>query len=295
MSLEILNNPIYCIIQNQGNFKYTHLGVSASGVMDEYSFHIANKLLNNTFNTNIMEINFPNVIFKINKDTSIAITGAKCEFYINDILYNTWQVFQVKTGDIIKIGKILSGLRVYLSVKDGFIVQKEIWGYSTDKLKKNDILQYNGKITINKRLKEKFIPRYENELQLRVMLSYQHAKFSNEEKDKFFSNIYIVTSQINNMGYKLKGNAISCTINDIVSEGIAYGSIQIPKDGQPIILLKNRQTIGGYPKIGVVLDIDCFRLAQKKSNTKISFKEISFEDGIKKSKLFYNLFNSYKV
>jgi allophanate hydrolase subunit 2 len=92
------------------------------------------------------------------------------------------------------------------------------------------------------------------------------------------------------MACKLSGEAIKCDINGIISEGIAFGSIQIPNDGQPIVLLKDRQTIGGYPKIGVVLGLDCFKLSQAKANTKIRFEEISYEEAIQRSKEFYSSF-----
>ena len=89
------------------------------------------------------------------------------------------------------------------------------------------------------------------------------------------------------MACKLDGNPINCNIDGIISEGISYGTIQIPKDGKPIILLKERQTIGGYPKIGTVLNIDCFKLSQAKLNTKIKFKEIPYDEALKKMKEFY--------
>jgi len=288
MSLEILNKPIYCIVQDKGRFNYSHLGVCVAGVMDEYSFYMANKLLSNEKNTNILEINFSNVLFKVNKDTSIAITGAICEFFINEKLQKTWRTYKVFKGDIIKIGKFISGQRVYLSVKNGFDVASERYGLSSNKLNKGDILKFNEALQINNRaIKEKYIPRYNDKLELRVVLSYQEEYFKEDEKDKFFNSQYIVSNEISRMGYKLKGESINCTIDGIISEAIAFGSIQIPKDGQPIILLKERQTIGGYPKIGVVIDVDCFKLSQAKPNTKITFKQISFKQASDISKEFY--------
>jgi allophanate hydrolase subunit 2 len=93
------------------------------------------------------------------------------------------------------------------------------------------------------------------------------------------------------MGYKLEGEPIKSTLNGIISEGICFGSIQIPPDGKPIVLLKEHQTIGGYPKIGVVLDLDCYKLAQAKPGTKISFKKISFDEATKIKKNFLFTFN----
>ncbi|MBD3831175.1 MAG: biotin-dependent carboxyltransferase family protein [Arcobacter sp.] len=296
MSLEVINNPLFVTIQDRGRFGYSHIGVTNSGVMDEYAYFWANKLLKNSFNTNILEIAFSNVIFKANENTQISITGANCEFFINDEKKELWQSYNIKKNDIIKIGKILSGNRIYLAVFGGFDIKKEfgsnsvtikenLGGLDGNKLKKGDILPFNS-CTFN--LKEEFIPKYEDNLTLRVIFSYQENYFLDEEKKRFLTLTYLVTNDFNRMAVKLSGEAIKCEINGIISEGIAFGSIQIPNDGQPIVLLKDRQTIGGYPKIGVVLGIDCFKLSQAKANTKIRFQEISYEEAVKKTKEFYS-------
>lgn len=303
MSLEIINNPLFVTIQDMGRYGYSHIGVTNSGVMDEYAYFLAHKLLKNPIGTNILEIAFSNVIFKANANTQVAITGAICEVFINDIKKECWQTHNLRVGDTLKIGKILEGNRVYLAVFGGFEIKKEFGSNSTtikeklggidgDKLKKGDILPFKDSLfTHNTRLKEKFIPKIEEELTLRVILSYQDEYFSKEEKEKFFKNEFLVTNDFNRMGCKLSGDAIKCDIDGIISEGIAFGSIQVPSDGQPIILLKDRQTIGGYPKIGTVLSLDCFKLSQAKVNTKIRFEEISYEKAVEEVKEFYSSFS----
>ncbi|RXI37180.1 urea amidolyase [Malaciobacter mytili] len=303
MSLEVINSPIFVTIQDKGRFSYAHIGVTASGVMDEYAYYIANMLLGNSYNENILEIAFSNFQLKANSNTQIAVTGAICEVFINEKPYSSWQTINIKAGDIIKIGKILSGSKVYLGVKEGFKIQKEFGSYSTtikenlgglnaNRLLKGDILPINEKLTYHKaRLKECYIPKYEDTLDLRVILSYQNEFFNKEQIDKFFSSEFTITNEFNRMGCKLSGESIKCNINGIISEGISFGAIQITNDGQPIILLKDRQTIGGYPKIGSVLSIDCFKLAQAKPNTKIRFKLIDIKEAQKKLKEFYNSFN----
>ena len=302
MSLELINNPFFVTLQDRGRFSYTHLGVTNSGVMDEYSYLIANKLLGNSLETNILEIGCSNVVFKVNKNTTLCLTGASCEFFINDEPKKLWQNYEVKKNDIIKIGKILSGNWLYLSVCGGFFIKKEFGSNSTtikenlgglngDKLKKGDILAFKEiSCSFDARFKKELIPSYEDELILRVVLSYQSDLFANEEKEKFFSNSFTVSNDFNRMGCKLNGESILCDVNGIISEGISFGAIQVPSDGQPIILLKDRQTIGGYPKIGSVLAIDCFKLSQVKANTKIRFSEISIDEATKKTRRFYSSF-----
>lgn len=302
MSLEVINKPILATIQDLGRFSYAYIGVSSSGVMDEYAYSYANKILNNDYGTNAIEISFSNVQFKANAPTQVVVTGAKCEFFINDIAKNSWQSYNIKSGDIIKIGKILEGSRVYLGLSGGFDIQKEFGSYSTtikeglggisgDKIKKGDILPFKTSIpSFSQRLKKEFIPHYTDELILRVILSSQEENFSQEQKDKFFSSSYTITTDFNRMGCKLNGEEIRADINGIISEGIGFGAIQIPSDGQPIILLKERQTIGGYPKIGSILAIDCFKLAQAKVGSFVRFEPIEIKESQEKMKEFYRIF-----
>lgn len=302
MSLELLNKAFFVSLQDKGRFGYSHIGLTNGGVMDEFAYFMANKLLKNPKDTNILEIASSNVIFKVNKNTKIALSGANCEFYINDELKQIWKSYDVKRGDILKIGKIFSGNYFYLAVFGGFDIKKEFESNSTSIkenlggidggfLKKGDILPFcKYKKFPNSFLKKEFIPNYEEELSLRIFFCYQENSFSKKEKEKFLNSAYLVTKDFNKMACKLSGEPIKSTLNGIISEGIAFGSVQITNDGQPIILLKDRQTIGGYPKIGVVLNVDCFRLSQVKIGSKIRFKEIFYSEGIEISKAFFRQF-----
>jgi len=303
LSFKVIKAGIFTTLQDRGRFSFTHLGVTNSGVMDEYSTLAAHKLLDNDLNDNILEITFSNVELQANENTSICVTGAKCELYINDKIKNTWKTHTIQKDDTIKIGKILEGQRVYLAVKNGFEIPKEFGSNSTTikeslggisgiQIKNNDILPFaqNNETIIN-RWKEENIPKYSKELTLRVLLSYQEDSFSRYEKEKFFNSTYTITPDFNRMACKLKGESIASSLDGIISEAITFGSIQIPKDGQPIILLKERQTIGGYPKIGSVLSIDCFKLAQMKIGGTVKFEEIDITNAQDKLKDFYSTFN----
>jgi len=304
---EVISSGIFTLLQDKGRFGLTHLGVTNSGVMDEYAALMAQKLLHNESNTNILEIAFSNVVLKATQDTTLCVTGAKCEFFINDQSRQSWQTYDINQGDTVKIGKITQGQRVYLAVKDGFDIPKEfgsnattvkekIGGISGQQIKSNDFLPYkkqNQKFSnlYHQRLQPIHVPKYDEEvLTLRVLLSYQEESFSALEKEKFFNSVYTVTSDFNRMACKLSGEEIKSDLDGIISEGISFGSIQIPKDGQPIVLLKERQTIGGYPKIGSVINIDCFKLAQRKIGTKICFEPIDIQTAQEKLKDFYLTF-----
>lgn len=303
MSLELLNSTFFVTIQDKGRFGYSHIGVTNSGVMDEYAYFMVNRLLKNSLDTNVLEIGCSNVIFKFHKNTKIVLCGADSEIYLNNEKKELWKSFDVKKNDILKIEKILHGNWLYLGVFGGFNIKKEFdsnsvtikenfGGLDGNILKKGVTLPFfKYKKFCNSFLKKEYIPNYKSELILRVIFSYQEKDFKKEEKEKFLNTDYFITKDFNRMAFKLKGEPIKCDKDGIISEGIAFGSIQIPKDGQPIILLKERQTIGGYPKIGVVLGIDCFKLSQAKFNTKIRFEEISYEEALKITRNFYLFFS----
>ncbi len=300
---EVIKSGAFTLIQDRGRFGLTHLGVSNSGFMDEYAALMAHKMLDNDYNINILEITFSSVELRAQANTTICITGASCEFFINNKEKTTWSTYRINSGDTIKIRKILKGQRVYIAVKGGFDIKKEFGSNSTTikenlggldgkQLKKSDFLPFFITDSIaNKRLKSIHIPTYDGEiLTLRVVLAYQEQSFSKEEQEKFFNSIYTITSDFNRMACKLNGEKITSSLDGIISEGISFGSIQIPKDGEPIILLKERQTIGGYPKIGSVLSCDCFKLAQRKINSKIRFKKIDIKEAQSIQKEFYKNF-----
>lgn len=302
-SFKIIKAGVLSLIQDKGRFGFAHIGLTSSGVMDEYAYLWANKLLGNDKNTNVLELCFPGLSLEAQANTFISITGADLCLEINGEYKKPWQTYKINKGDILSFKKSLNGQRAYFCVKGGFILKKEfnsnsttikekIGGIEGRALKKDDVLEFNSSsFNIKQRTKEEYIPRYEKTLELRVILSYQENEFSKDEKNKFFSSIFEVSPEANRMGIKLNGEKIIPNISGIISEGIAYGSIQIPPSGQPIILLKDRQTIGGYAKIATVFDIDCFKLSQAKAGTKITFKEILINEAQKELKDFYTNFN----
>jgi biotin-dependent carboxylase-like uncharacterized protein len=293
LSFIILNNPPFATIQDNGRYGLTHLGITPSGAADMYAYKMANKLLDNSNGTNSLEIFHGHITLQATKSTTIALTGADGDIYINDVKVSPWKTYKIKKNDILKVGSLNYGMILYLSVKGGFHIPKilysnattikeEIGGIDGKKLIKGIELPYTeNKNFSNRKLQKKYIPKCSNNLKLRVILSYQHKSFDKQTKEKFFSTKYKVTNQINRMGYKLQGEPLQSNLNGIISEGIAFGAIQIPKDGQPIILLKEKQTIGGYPKIAVVLESDCYKLVQSKPGTIITFKEISMDEATK--------------
>ncbi len=295
---KVLSSGIFTTVQDLGRQGYTHLGITPSGAMDEYAYRWSQKLLGDECG-NALEILLSGLKLQATAPSTISITGADLDFRINGISQPIWQTHQIETNDMLSFEQKRSGMRTYLAVKGGFDLPKYQESYATTlkehkgkKLKAGDTLPFtSSQITFTKRVPEKYIPSYPEHLTLRIILSYQHDYFTDAQKEKFFSSSYTLTPDMSRMGYKLQGEPMIPSKGDIISEGITFGAVQIPPDGQPIILLKERQTIGGYPKMGSVLPIDCYKLAQMSIGSSIGFEVIGVEEAQEAMKTFYRFFD----
>ncbi|MFT7879093.1 MAG: biotin-dependent carboxyltransferase family protein [Sulfurimonas sp.] len=295
---EVLHGGILTSVQDKGRDGHTHCGITPSGAMDEYAYLWSQKLLDN-HGGNALEILLSGLKLKATAPTTISVCGADLGFHINGSPLPIWQTHQVYPGDILTFEHKKKGMRAYLAVKGGFEVPVFEGSCATTlkenkgkKLEKGDILPFSPSTSREiRRVADKFLPRYPDTLTLRIILSAQHHYFTEKQQEEFFTHRYTITPQISRMGYKLQGEAMVPSTGGIISEGITFGAIQIPPDGQPIILLKERQTIGGYPKIGSLLPIDCFRLAQLPIGAKVTFEPIKIEEAQKEMRAFYRFFS----
>jgi len=285
-------------IQDSGRLGYGDIGITQSGVADAYSAIWANRLLFNTPDTAVLEILLGGVTLVAEVDTFIALTGAQSTLQINGITQPCWRVHAIKAGDRIEIGMASSGLRLYLAVKGGFGCAKVLGSCATtlkegfgEKLRVGDLLTCEAYLSAPlAATPPALIHQCRDVVILRVVLGYQSDLFSSEQKSTFFSTPYQVTQATDRMGCRLQGEPITYEGAELISEPIAYGSIQIPADGQPIVLLNERQTIGGYPKIGSVIPMDCYRLAQARPGTTVAFKEIGLEEAVEMTRELMGFF-----
>jgi len=296
---EVIKAGMLSTIQDRGRKGLGSIGVTEAGAMDEHAFSWLNKLLGNAYGTNALEIVFGGIKLKAVGSTTFALCGADVHATVNNKQIDIWKTYHIKDGDILNLGFASNGVRVYLGVKGGFEKDTEFGsesvclkeGIGGRALKSNDFLAYAHDTSRNlRKLMLKYKPDFNEVLTLRVVKGYQWDLFEQNERNKFFNNEYIVTSQNDRMGYRLSGEKISSSSKGIISEPIAYGSIQIPSHGEPIVLLKERQTIGGYPKIGSVIPIDCYALAQRKQNSKIRFELIELDKARELCQEFYRFF-----
>ena len=208
---------------------------------------------------------------------------------INGKEIDQWRTHSIRKGDVLELGFASEGVRAYLAVAGGFeispsfgststVVREKVGGLHGDKLQTGDILPCAGNsIGSHLKLEEQHRPGYHKWANLRVVKGYQQAVFDHVQQWRFFNSEYQVTERSDRMGFRLEGEVIHSNMVGMLSEGICHGAIQIPADGQPIVLMNDRQTIGGYPKIGSVIPLDTAKLAQLTPGSTVQFEEISLE------------------
>jgi len=303
----IITKPgVLSLLQDQGRFGHFKIGLTNGGALDPIAFHWANRLCSNQLDNTVIEVSVGDFAMVAQVDTVIAVTGAKMPFTINGKIKELWRSYQVKAGDTVALGFATKGLRCYIAVMGGFdiihnfgsastVCREKIGGLNGGKLQEHDVLPCNvakptTKISLFK-LDKNNQPTYSDSVVLHTIPSYQQHYFTPHQQRLFYSNEYQVSKRFDRMGYRLEGVKIKSDIDGILSEGICHGAIQIPADGQPIVLLNDRQTIGGYPKIGAVISLDTAKLSQLGQGGKVHFEPISMEKAHNLFHLNVSVFN----
>jgi len=277
------------LLHDRGRYGAHKLGLTTGGPLDFGAFDWANRLLGNDANATCLEVSFGGLALQAELDTSFVITGASAPCKLNGKPVEQWQTANVRAGDQLEIGFATCGTRIYLAVSGGFdiapsfgssstVLRENIGGLHGDKLQAGDHLPCAAK-----RLPRAYClpaaerPDYAAEVTLRVVPGYQQAAFNATQQWRFFNSEYRLTDRCDRMGFRLEGENVHSDIVGMLSEGICLGAIQIPADGQPIVLMNDRQTIGGYPKIGSVIALDTARLAQLSPGAAVRFEAIDIE------------------
>jgi len=280
------------LILDIGRYGYHHLGMTTGGPADPLAFRWANRLCRNDQNTTALEV-VGGLVLESTITTQLAVCGAKTPLTINGRVRGLWRSHRVKPGDVVELGFATEGVSAYLAISGGFkitpsfgstatVVREGIGGLNGNKLEVGDCLPCgsyeNSEDNRCLKLPKGYRPVYGHHAMLRVIPGYQQHDFSRYQQRRFFSHEYKISSRSDRMGCCLEGPEIRPNIDGILSEGICLGAIQVPPDGQPIILMNDRQTIGGYPKLGSVLSLDLGQLAQLKPGDTVYFEPITVDD-----------------
>lgn len=290
--LKVIKPGIFSLLQDGGRYGQHSMGLTTGGPLDRSAFHWANLLCENPMDSASIEVTVGGLVLESTVTTTLAVTGADIPLSINKQPAPLWQSHSINPGDLIELGFARSGSRAYLTVGGGFqadpvfnsvatVPREGLGGLHADgtALKSGDLLPCKRiENTSLWQLPENLRADYrQNSARLRVVLGYQQEHFSDTQLQRFFNSGYSVTKHSDRMGYRLEGAEIIPAIEGILSEGICLGAIQFPPDGQPIVLLNDRQTMGGYPKIGSVLSVDIGKLAQLSAGGRVNFEAISIE------------------
>lgn len=294
-AFEVLSPGILTTLQDFGRFGYGQFGVPPAGALDLFSYQIANLLVKNIEGEACLEVTLTGLKLRSLGEFMIAVTGGDLGPTLNGESLEMWKSHLVIEGDVIAFRKVRSGCRAYLSVSGGFGVPKIMGSYSTylsgkfgglegRPLKKGDILQRVNHFypldRVGMKFPEDWIPQFDREVTLRVILGPQDEHFTEKGFQTFFSSFYEVTPQSDRMGIRLRGPVIERRPDveeSIISEGFLPGAIQIPGDGNPIIIL-NELVTGGYTKIAAVISVDLPKVAQLKPGDRVRFQPVSIEE-----------------
>ncbi|WZL72221.1 biotin-dependent carboxyltransferase family protein [Clostridiaceae bacterium 35-E11] len=292
---KIIHPGFLTLVQDQGRYGYQQFGVPVSGVMDSYAQRVANILVGNDEGEGVLELTMLGPQIEFESDMIIAITGGNLSPSLNGAAIPMWQSIYVKQGERLIFQGMKSGCRSYIAFAGGIDVPKvmgskstytkgKIGGYEGRPLKAGDRLQIGvakeALISLKGRtVADKYIPQYTNDFEVRVILGPQDQYFTSKGIETFLSNKYVVTNECDRMGFRLDGEVIEhMNGGDIISDGIAFGAIQIPGHGKPIIMMADRQTTGGYTKIANVISADLYKIAQAKPGDQIAFQAVTVQE-----------------
>ena len=297
---EIKRAGINTTFQDKGRNNLYHIGIPFSGAMDNRNFLLANKLVGNKMDSPVIEFAYQGPLLKFNGDKiTITVTGDvifKLNKKNNEIEGRCYETYQLENGDEINILSTNKSVYGYLAISGEFDLKFQ-WGSCSINTKANIGSNDGKKLTdgqkininhINSNKINKKINYLNSKIEnIRVIKGTNFDYFSEEGKKIFFEKEFIVSKLSDRMGMRLEGPKIENIVNtNIKSEGLLKGVIQVPADGNPIIMLSDHGTIGGYPKIGVVASVDYDRLVQISPGSKIKFKEIDLSDAETLFKLY---------
>ena len=298
--LEVIDVSGLVTLQDSGRHGFASYGVPTSGPMDWFAHQASNFLVGNSVNAPVVEIGLGEAVFRAKRNCVLAVTGAGYEVLNYVWTFPLWTSFFARAGWIVHIKKTSGGNWAYLASAGGFEVEPVLNSSSTylrgglgDSIHAGDILQ-TGKPS-NELLKlaaqnfpvEKYMA-YTQSPVVEVIAGPQKDRFTEEGWQTFLNSEYTLSSSFDRMGYRLEGNPIAHSAGaDLISEGMTMGSIQIPANGQPIVMMADSPTTGGYPKIASIVKTSLPLLAQCESGvSKIRFRETTVEEAQNKYRKF---------
>ncbi|WP_110113489.1 biotin-dependent carboxyltransferase family protein [Bacillus sp. CGMCC 1.16541] len=309
MSLKIVRPGLLTTIQDLGRRGYQKEGIIESGPMDPFALRVGNLLVGNDEREGSLEITLMGPKIQFEDDHLIALTGGNLSPKLDGQPIKMWRPILVSKGSLLEFALPVEGCRTYMAVSGGLAVKEvmeskstylraELGGLHGKALQPGDVIPC-GEITDQakpflKELKQSrlqqaiwtlppsLLPTYKDEPVIRVMKGLEYDLFTSESQHQFFEESFQITPQSDRMGYRLKGAELALLEpKEMLSSAVTFGTIQVPADGNPIVLLADHQTTGGYPRIAQVIQADYSKMGQTAPGKKVSFKEISLVEAEK--------------
>ena len=306
MAIRVKSSGLLTTVQDTGRFGEYAIGMPPSGAMDVFSHEVGNYLVGNEDGTAGLEITYFGPELEFTEDAVVAVTGAEMPPKINGEEAPTWETLQAREGDVLSFDYLKNGARSYLAVAGGidvpvFMHSRSTYtliglgGHEGRALKEGDELSLgearNGEAQIGKRVEDDHIPRYTKETELRVIIGLASYRLTEESMKEFLNVEWTVTPDADRVGYRYRGGELGFVEREqpagagsdpanVVDFGYPIGSIQVPGGVEPIVLMNDAVTGGGYATIGTVISADRDRLAQSKTNDKTRFRSIELEEAL---------------
>lgn len=285
------------LLQDSGRRGWQHLGVSPAGPLDCHAAAWANHLLNNPWGTPLLEVALGGLELQAQVDTWVAVCGAQVSVRVDEQSQPLWTRLPLRKGQRLVLGFASSGQRAYVAVAGGFLAQPLLGSVSVQlreglgrALQAGDVLTcHSAHFNHAASVPWPYLPDYRKATLLRVITGGDAASFAQQQLQGFFAQVWQLSPHADRMGARLVGEAVQPPVRQW-SLGVARGTIQVPPDGQPIILQADQQTMGGYPVLGWLHPLDQSRLAQCPAHHALRFTPVSIGDAQAELREFYRFF-----
>lgn len=295
MAIQVIEPGLLTTVQDLGRWETVRLGIPTAGAMDPFALMAANSLVGNELNAAGLEITVLGPTLQFEDVCAIAVTGADLGARLDGREIGSWTTHPVRPGAILDFSGRRSGARAYLAVSGGIAVAPwrgsrstyltaQVGGYEGRSLRGGDRLPLGQPASplfwgAGIYLPPERRPRYSSEPTVRVILGPHADRFPEEAVETFLSSSYLVTNSSNRMGYRLQGPRLAHTEGaDVSSCGIPLGGIQVPGDGQPIVLMADHQMTGGYTQVAAVIQADIPLVAQCLPGDLLKFRAVDLQE-----------------
>lgn len=298
LKISVLMPGMHVTVQDSGRWGYQGKGMPVAGAMDPQSFMLGNILVGNDENAAALEVALIGPTLRAAEGEGvIAVTGADLAPRLNGESVHCWTAMDFRKGDTLSFAGPRSGCRAYICFSGGIdlpavmgsrstYTRAGLGGFEGRPLKNGDIVPCGEPGALWKRCAGFSCPGklrtiFDPDAPLRVIPGPQDDLFTERGRGTFYGSEYVISGSADRMGYRMEGPAVEHAGGaDIISDAVPLGAVQIPGDGKPVVMLADRQTTGGYPKIGVVCSVDAAALSQRIPGMKVRFAGISREEGI---------------